>query len=246
MFFKSQTNFDERVSLKAAEYCEQIMSEMGAEIHDDLIQKLSLWSLHLEYLQRVAGNPAEVLSLLTRMQSDFDSVTQSVRSISRRLNPVHSSAHSFNAAMKQLCEAMQRPGLGHISFTYDGQERELPQLAFAYLYRIAQELVYNAFRHSSAWHIRVYLHWRPSLVTLQVEDDGTAQARIGDITRALAQRQNTLAMRCRALGATIKYSKGREGLLATVQYRLNEHKAKIAEVEQDRDFGGNGKPDNCD
>ncbi len=220
MFFIRQSDFDQRVSLKAAEFCEHMMSELGAEIHDDLIQKLSLLSFHLEYLERVASDPSEVLTLLTRMRTDFETITQSVRATSRRLNPVHPHSHSFNSAIEQLCQGLQRPGFGRISISTEGEERSIPQLAFTYLYRIVQELAYNAFRHSNAWNVRVSLKWVGDSLLVEVEDDGTDHTQIDKITRALSQRRNTLAMRCRAIEASIQYSKGSDGLVAKVLYPI--------------------------
>jgi hypothetical protein len=44
-FFISQTKLESEISKRAAEACDQIISEMGAELHDDLIQKLSIFRL---------------------------------------------------------------------------------------------------------------------------------------------------------------------------------------------------------
>jgi signal transduction histidine kinase len=220
MFFTGSSNFNERVSMRAAEFCEQIILEMGAELHDEVIQKLTSMCLYIERIERAAGDPSEILNLVTRMRSDFDNITQSVRAISSRLHPVQFAGMSFNANIVQLCDSMQRPGNGHISTTITGDELSLSQLSFTYLYRIVQELLHNAFKHSAAWKVDVSVSWTPALLVIEVEDDGTSHAKIDNLTASLQVKHNTLLMRSQAICATIKYAKGKKGLLAKVEYPL--------------------------
>lgn len=220
MFFTGSSDFNERVSMRAAEFCEQIILEMGAELHDEVIQKLTSMSLYIERIERAAGNPSEILCLVTRMRSDYDSITRSVRAISNRLHPVQCTGMSFNSSIGHLCDAMQRPGNGHVSVSTSGEELSLSQLSFTYLYRIVQELVHNAFKHSAAWKVDVAISWTPMLLIIDVEDDGTSHSKMDDVTASLQNRHNTLQMRSQAIRATIKYVKGKKGLLATVEYPL--------------------------
>jgi len=220
MFFTGNSDFNERVSMRAAEFCEQIILEMGAELHDEVIQKLTSMSLYIERIDRAAGDPSEILSLVTRMRSDFENITRSVRAISSRLHPVQSTGVSFNTSIIQLCDSMQRTGNGHISVAIFGEELSLGQLSFTYLYRIVQELVHNAFKHSAAWNVNVSVSWMPALLVIDVEDDGTSHAKMDDLTASLQNKYNTLQIRSQAIRATIKYVKGKKGLLAKVEYPL--------------------------
>jgi signal transduction histidine kinase len=220
MFFIGSSDFNERVSMRAAEFCEQVILEMGAELHDEVIQKLTSMSLYIERIERAAGDTSEILSLVTRMRGDFDNITRSVRAISNRFHPVQFLGTSFNTSIAQLCDSMQRPGNGHISFSSMGEELSLSQLSFIYLYRIVQELIHNAFKHSAAWKVNVSVSWTPAVLVIEVEDDGTSHAKMDDLTALLHSKHNTLQMRAQAINATIKYAKGKKGLLAQVEYPL--------------------------
>jgi len=220
MFFTGSSEFNERVSMRAAEFCEQIILEMGAELHDEVIQKLTSMSLYIERIERSAGDPSEILSLATRMRCDFDNITRSVRTISNRLHPVQFTGMSFNNSIAQLCDSMQSPGNGHISFATTGDEVVLSQLSFTYLYRIVQELIHNAFKHSAAWRVDVSISWTPMVLVIDVEDDGTSHSKMDDLTSLLQARHNILQMRSQTINATIKYAKGKKGLLAKVEYPL--------------------------
>lgn len=220
MFFTSSSDFNERVSIRAAEFCEQIISEMGAELHDEVIQKLSSMSFYIEHIERSCNDPAEIQNLVARMRTDFESVTQSVRAISQRLNPVHTSGESFGNMIVQLCDTMQHPGNGHINCKTFGTEQPISQLSSTYLYRIVQELIHNAFKHSAAWKIDVIIMWTPSALIIEVEDDGTGSTRMNDITSTLQSKRNTLLMRSQAINATIRYETGKKGLLVRVELPL--------------------------
>src|ERR1700741_1854156 len=86
--------------------CEQIIQQMGAELHDDLIQKLTVFRFSLAKLERTAADPIETVALITRMKSDFDDITQSVRAISRQLMPVAMEGETFTNIIHMLCQNM--------------------------------------------------------------------------------------------------------------------------------------------
>ena len=112
--FKSAISFDSQVSRRAMEACEYIIAEMGAEIHDDLIQKLSILRFNLDKLDRSKSDQAQVESLIITMNADFQEVVQSVRQISRRLHPVKMEEDSFQKGIWMLCQNLERPGGGTI------------------------------------------------------------------------------------------------------------------------------------
>lgn len=217
MFFTSSSDFNQRVSIKAAEFCEQVTSEMGAELHDEVVQKLAAMSFYIEKIDRSANDPVEILTLTAQMRGDFNTLTQAVRLISQRLNPVHTNSSSFNQSVTALCDSMQQTGQARIGYKFNGQERPVGQLAFVYLYRIVQELIRNAIKHSSAWHINVDVLWLDNFLVIEVEDDGI-NVNMDEIISALQNKRNTLQMRCQAINAKLNYLKGRKGLLVRVEY----------------------------
>jgi signal transduction histidine kinase len=223
MFFSSNSDFNERVSIKAAEFCEQAISEMGAELHDEVVQKLLAMSFYIERIEQAANDPNEINNIVSRMRTDFKNITQAVRLISQRLNPVHTNRDSFSNSIMNLCDSMQRPGNGHIICKIVGDEQPLSQLTFTYLYRIIQELIHNAFKHSAAWRVDVMLRWTEHALVIEVEDDGTGLARMNDITSALQNKHNTLQMRSLAINAAIRYEKGKKGLLAKLEFPFVEN-----------------------
>jgi signal transduction histidine kinase len=113
---------------------------------------------------------------------------------------------------------MARAGTEHIHFEVHGDERKIPAQAESYLFRVIQELIHNAFKHSAAWHIWVRLHWDVDKLRIEVEDDGTGFHKVDEFVSRLRKKHNTLKMRTTVLGATIHYHQGQKGLLAKVEY----------------------------
>lgn len=220
IIFTSPKKLEVEISKRAAEICDQITMEMGAELHDDLIQKLSIFRLYLDRLERSSHSPSETEALLINMRADFESVIQSVRRISRKLLPEHVPLESINTSIELLCKSLERPGFGSIYFEDAGVEQTISSLARTYIYRIVQELVHNAFKHSSAWHVWVRLNWRQNGLVIEVEDDGSGFNKISEFIERLRKKTNTLKLRSQAIGASITYHHGEKGLLARVEYSL--------------------------
>lgn len=218
LIFISQKKFETEVSKQAAEACEQVIAEMGAEVHDDLIQKLSVFRLYLDRLERSVHSPEETEMLLINMRTDFENVVQAVRRISRKLMPVQMENDSFQAGIELLCQNMERPGSGNVHFEHIGVEKSIPAFNQTYLYRIIQELIHNAFKHSAAWHVWVRLKWESDRLFLEVEDDGTGFHKISEFIEKLRKKHNTLKMRSQVIGASISFQHGEKGLLVKIEY----------------------------
>jgi signal transduction histidine kinase len=216
MFFRNLIQLPIRQSRQAMEACEVIISEMGAELHDDLIQKLSVLRLHMDKIERSSYDPKDTRETMIKMQADFQGIVDSVRRISRRLYPVHTENDTFEKRVEMLCQNLETPGTIRINTTFNGTCRPLPGNSELYLLRIIQELVHNSFRHSAAWHVWVSVTWEARLLKIEVEDDGSGFAKINEFIDRLKKKHNTLRMRSEAIGASIKYHNGKKGLLATI------------------------------
>jgi signal transduction histidine kinase len=220
----SQKNLDEEISKKAAQTCDSIAAEMGAEIHDDLIQRLSVFQFYLDQLDRAINDPQEVARLLLGLRTDFERVKVAVRNISQRLMPVSCSDESLTTALESLCKNWPQNARGNRHFQAIGSEVNLSRLCFMYLYRIVQELIHNAFKHSTAWHTWVRLNWIPNGLKIEIEDDGTNSDETSETIAKLRVKVNTLRVRSKAIGAKLTFHRGKKGLLARVYYTKSNAK----------------------
>lgn len=212
----SNKNFEQAVAKRVAEVCEQIIAEMGAELHDDLAQQIFTLQLHLNLLDGAWENKAEADALLIKIRTEVDQLGPAVRRISRRLMPI-SLEQSLDKTLHALCQNMELPGRGHIHFENDGTPYALNPEREHFVCRIVQELIHNALRHSSAWHVWVRMLWQEHTIFIEVEDDGAALSKISEALKRLKNKNNTLRLRSDAIGARLYYTTGKKGLLA----RLN-------------------------
>lgn len=215
--FISQKKLESEISKRASEACDQIISEMGAEIHDDLIQKLSIFRLYIDRIERSSTDPIEIESLVIKMRTDFEQVVRTIKSISRRLLPVRMEGETLTDTLALLCQNMEQPGTGHIHFENNGMPVTIDTHIEMYILRIVQELIQNAFKHSAAWHIWVRLQWAAGTLIIEVEDDGSGFSKIPEFIGRLKKKNNTLKMRALAIGASIDYLQGENGLLAKIK-----------------------------
>lgn len=229
LFFASRKKMEAEIDRQASEACEHIIAEMGAELHDDLVQKLSVFRLYMDRIERSSHYPSEIETLLLKMRGDFQEVIGSVRRISRQLLPARMEDDSFETGIEMLCQNMARAETEHIHFETSGPPQKLPHLSENYLYRVVQELIHNAFKHSAAWHIWVRLQWSAGLLVIEVEDDGTGLHKINEFIDQLRKKHNTLKMRTGVIGASIHYYNGQKGLLVRVEYPIASLEDAIAE-----------------
>ena len=208
-------------SKDAMETCEVVLKEIGADLHDDLIQKLSVLRLHMDKIERSSYNPQETQQTLIKMQTDFQSIVDSVRRISRQLHPVHMQDDPFDKRVEVLCQNLDMPGTIRIYPSFEGEPLSLTETQQSYLLRMIQELIHNSFRHSSAWNLWVKIIWSPNSLIIKVEDDGSGFARLEEFVEMLKRKYNTLRMRAETIGASIKYQKGEQGLLAIIKLQLS-------------------------
>lgn len=220
MIFTSQKKFDDEVSKEASDLCDQLMMEIGSELHDDLIQKLSVFRLYMDRMERSSHDRVEIESLLINMRTDFEAVIDSIRRISRSFLPEPVEHESFNSTLESLCKSLEKPGLGKIYFQTEGSEQPIPENVRRNLYRIVQELIHNSFKHSSAWHIYVQSLWTEHCLVINVEDDGSGFNKVSEFIDALRKKTNTLRLRTQAIGAVVTYHHGSKGLLVSVEYTI--------------------------
>jgi signal transduction histidine kinase len=219
-FFYSRKHLEEVVAKETSEACDVIINQMGAELHDDLIQKLSVFRLYIDQIERSCADPAAVELLALKMRSDFEQVVSVVRNTSRRLLPAKMEGETLDSTLAMLCQNMEHPGTGHIHFKNNGNPRNISSNLELHLFRIVQELIHNAFKHSAAWHIYVRLYWNPDNLLLEVEDDGSGFSKVTEFVEKLKTKHNTLRMRALTIGANIEYIQGAKGLLARVTVKV--------------------------
>ena len=195
---------------------EREMQQMGADIHDDLVQKLAGFRLFIDRIER-ANSESEVQAILIKMNGEFKQVVESVRRVSHRLFPDGIETGSLNNALQQLCNQLGPYQVTHIHFLPRGPERVLADESLQNIYRIVQELINNVIKHTSAWHIWVRVHWNDDDLEIEIEDDGFHYERLERQFNNVGRGLLTLQKRASLIGASVTYEEAPKGTKAVVK-----------------------------
>ena len=135
---------------------ERQLQQLGRELHDGLGQQLTsiafftatLWQ-QMEEQKRAEASTAQRIAELVNQTIDV------VRATSRSLYPVALESSGLPAALKQLAESTHLLKGISCDFLADPQLKVDDPLVAINLYRIAQEAVNNALKHSHASYIGI-------------------------------------------------------------------------------------------
>jgi signal transduction histidine kinase len=148
---------------------------IARELHDDLGQGLALLTVQMDLLRQKP--PERTDQLGARMQEllrQLQQLSSSVHELSHQLHPAKLEQLGLTAAIGSLCrELTHRHGL-KIDFPRNEIPPAIPPETALCLYRIAQEALANAIKHSGAQHAWVELGGANSdVISLRIVDDGS-------------------------------------------------------------------------
>ncbi|MFC0678140.1 ATP-binding protein [Lysobacter korlensis] len=139
------------------------------ELHDGLGPGLAAIGLRLDVLRAKA--PAELTPAIAAVRSLTDSLVADVRRMVHDLRPAALDELGLVRALEDL--ALRGDGGPEVTVTTPG--KELPPLSAAVevaAYRIVQEALTNALKHSGAEQVSIRATAEPNRLVLQVADDG--------------------------------------------------------------------------
>jgi PAS domain S-box-containing protein len=154
---------------------EQERKRLGAELHDGIGQVLSAISLKVSQLKsELKHTDAETAAQgLNTLGVELQAAIREVRNISHDLMPEVLESLGMKAAFAQLCSGLKdRSGI-KVEFDAVDLDPTYDPLIEVNLYRIAQELLTNAQKHSKCKNLFVSLIDHGDSLNLTVEDDGS-------------------------------------------------------------------------
>ena len=145
---------------------------IAGELHDGVLQQITSLTLRLAKVKRQVPPNSEATATVTDLQQQLIKVGTDIRHISHELHPALLQEAGLPAALSAYCEEFSQVRGLPVSCETDGSVEELSPRAALYLYRIAQEALGNAAKHSEARKIEVRLTRADSRVCLSVSDNG--------------------------------------------------------------------------
>jgi signal transduction histidine kinase len=169
-----------RLSAELVSAQENERRRISRELHDEVGQVLSAIMLGLGNL-RAAVERRDIDEALRQLQMVQDMTQRNasvVRNISLLLRPTMLDDLGLLPALKWLAREVSRTSGIHVDVATEGALDELPDEHRTCVYRVVQEAVNNASRHSRASQVRIYVQQiRPSQAAsprlrVSIQDDG--------------------------------------------------------------------------
>lgn len=156
------------ISRKLIQSQEQERARIGRELHDDINQRLAMLGVEL---QRLQDDPSEIQKHLQELQQQTSEISHDVQSLSHELHASKLEYLGVVAGIRSWCKEFgDRQGM-KINFRADVSSR-IPAEVGVTLFRILQEALHNAVKHSEVKLIGVQLSEHPSQIVLTVSDAG--------------------------------------------------------------------------
>jgi signal transduction histidine kinase len=149
---------------------EQTLCTISQEIHDNVGQVLSLAKLNLKTLDFDTG-----VSKDEKIENTVELVSKAIndlRDLSRSLNGDKIADLGLKDAIDNELKIIQNTGLFHTSLTIEGNPYILQSQHEMVIFRIVQESLNNAVKHSKATKINILINYLPSHCSITVADDG--------------------------------------------------------------------------
>jgi signal transduction histidine kinase len=159
-----------RLEAQALAAEEQERRRIGRELHDEAGQSLMLLRLRLEMLERVAPEPLR--AGLAEARGIVDGTIGEVRRIVAALGPAVLERLGLVPALRQLGARFQKNQPAQLRLRIALNGHQLPMCQQEVIYRVAQESLSNAAKHSGARHVNLSLLAADKRVRLSVTDDG--------------------------------------------------------------------------
>lgn len=158
-----------RSSSAALRAQEEERARVARDLHDEVNQALTGVLLRLEATRENA--PPELEGELAETRSLANQAMEELLSLARQLRPTALDDLGLKAAIAGQVEELSRRDVD-ASFSSEGDFSDLDDDVQLVVYRVAQEALSNAARHSEAKAVDVRLNRRGAGVELKVSDNG--------------------------------------------------------------------------
>jgi PAS domain S-box-containing protein len=160
-------------SQKLIEAQEQERSRLARELHDDINQRLALLTLSLAKLkQNLPEASTKLRKQIGEVSEGIADLGNDVQALSHRLHSPKLELLGLTAAARSFCAEFSDSQKVEVSFHSADVPKELPLEVSVYLFRILQEALQNAAKHSGARHFQATLSAGPDEIQLTVRDTG--------------------------------------------------------------------------
>ena len=143
---------------------------IARELHDNILQRLTLLNLHLDELR--AASLVFAKSPLNNLYEQVSDISKTVRDLSHDLHPFMLEYLGLPRALRKLCKDAGIRSGATIEFSEQDVTSLVPSDVSGCLFRVAQEALENIVRHSHAQSVAMELKVTGRAAVLRISEDG--------------------------------------------------------------------------
>lgn len=165
-----QQQFQQELLRTQLEIQEQTLHNISEEIHDNIGQTLSLAKMNLFTLDLQKEN-----NTVEKIDNAKDLVSKAItdlRSLSKSLNTDSILSAGLVRAIEFQLELVEKTGMFETKLKIMGEPSKLDAQKELILFRIIQESINNAIKHSKASAIAIDAEFKQNFISLSVHDNG--------------------------------------------------------------------------
>jgi len=153
---------------KLIEAQEQERARIGRELHDDINQRLSMLAVELEQLQ---DDPSDFPRRALELRRQTDEISRDVQALSHELHSSKLEYLGVVAGIRSWCREFAERQKIAVDFTGDVSIVFPPEVGLT-LFRVLQEGLHNAVKHSGVKRVEVQIHKHLGEIHLIINDMG--------------------------------------------------------------------------
>jgi signal transduction histidine kinase len=196
-----KASFGKRQQLEAAllEISEREQHRIGQDLHDGICQQLTGVSLMVKSLQAVTSSSAA--RPLNNIVELINGCIEETRMVIRGLHPVSNDLGGLQVGLRELADSLVASAGIRCDLNIQGEPPILQPETATNLYRIVQESLRNAVKHSQCKTIQILMRNSPSLISITITDDGVG---LGNQTNREGFGLGIMKYRATSIGAQLE------------------------------------------
>jgi PAS domain S-box-containing protein len=160
------------LSRKLIEAQDTERARIARDLHDDVGQRIALLSVTLEQVRQSVNKSAGVQSGLDELRKQILEISSTVHNLSHGLHSTALQYLKVANAVRGFCTEVSEQQNVEIDFYQAGIPETVPEEISRCLFRVVQEALHNAIKHSTVRHFQVGLLGTLDAIHLTVRDSG--------------------------------------------------------------------------
>jgi PAS domain S-box-containing protein len=161
------------VGRRLIEAHEEERTWIARELHDDISQQIALLAVQLDqWNQQLPDSAVEFHDHIHHARQSLSEIAEDIQALSHRLHSSKLEYLGIVAAANSFCKELAEQKKVEVDFSHAGIPASLPKEISLCLFRVLQEALQNAVKHSGAQNFRVELCGAAEEVQLIVSDRG--------------------------------------------------------------------------